>query len=161
MRDLRGACHGESGAGGAVGIDPSAFPQSQLGNVRVVHAVQAVCGQRGECGLEMCPRRFEGPTPDVKAGSVHERQAREARGGVAQRGRGQSVGLRPIPDREQSFDRVRQKHGAVDAVPVNDIEASQPDTRRLGRAAEHGEGISEVEVRPVQAPVIADVLGEP
>ena len=79
----------------------------------------------------------------------------------AERGGAHAVRLVPLADREQRLDAVGDEHGAVDPVPAQRPRARLPQPRRLSRPAQHRQRVGEVDVRPLQAQRIADLLGEP
>jgi hypothetical protein len=108
----------------------------------------------------MGPRGIELAAAELDVGSDDEQRVREARGEAAERGGAEVVGLVPVADPEQRLDLVRDEQGAVDAVPAQRLEPRLPQPRRFPWPSQHDQHVGEVDVRPVQAPVVADLFGE-
>ena len=84
----------------------------------------------------------------------------EARADAAELGSAQSFGLVPVTARVQRLDQICDEHGAVDPVPAHRLESRLPQSRRLSQPSQHRQRVGEVDVHAVEAPVIADLLGE-
>ena len=144
---------------GRVRIRPAALPEGEVCHAGVEEPEPAVLAQRGARVLEVRPRVVEVAAADLELGAQHEQHIGEPGGESADRRR--ALGLRPVPvaDGDQRLDQVGHEHGA--AVSVRCLEPELREPRGLPGPSQHRQCVGGVDVRPVEADAVVDLLGEP